>query len=64
MFRCSEFPRSVLLLLRRMLNVDEMYLGNFRKDNDEFNVRLKLWSKTADLFTHKYYELRQFVTEF
>jgi hypothetical protein len=44
--------------------VDEMYLGNFRKDNDETNVRLKLWRKTADLFTHEYYELRKFVTEF
>jgi hypothetical protein len=41
-----------------------MYLGNFRMDNDEINVRLKLWSKTADLFTHEYYELRKFVTEF
>jgi hypothetical protein len=45
--------------------VDEMYLGNFRKENDEINViRLKLWSKTADLLTHEYYELRKFVTEF
>jgi hypothetical protein len=34
--------------------VDEMYLGNFRKDNDEINVRLKLRSKTADLFTNEY----------
>jgi hypothetical protein len=33
-------------------------------DNDEINVRLKLWSKTADLFTNEYYELRKFVTEF
>jgi hypothetical protein len=44
--------------------VDEMYLENFRKDNDEINVRLNLWSKTADLFTHEYYVLRKFVTEF
>jgi hypothetical protein len=37
----------------------------FRKfPNDEINVGLKLWSKTADLFTHEYYELRKFVTEF
>jgi hypothetical protein len=33
-------------------------------DNDEINVKLKLWSKTADLFTNEYYELRKFVTEF
>jgi hypothetical protein len=38
--------------------VDEMYLGNFRKDSDEINVRLKLWCKNADLSTHEYYELR------
>jgi hypothetical protein len=44
--------------------VDEMYLTNFQKDNDETNVRLKLWSKTADLFTYEYYELRKFVTKF
>jgi hypothetical protein len=41
-----------------------MYLANFRMDNDEINVRFKLWSKTADLFTHEYYERRKFVTEF
>jgi hypothetical protein len=43
--------------------VDDVF-RNFRMDNDEINVRLKLWSKTADLFTHEYYELRKFVTEF
>jgi hypothetical protein len=44
--------------------VNEISLGNFRKDNDEINARFKLWSKTADVFTHEYYELRKFVTEF
>jgi hypothetical protein len=36
----------------------------FRKFPNGIDVRLKFWSKTADLFTHEYYELRKFVTEF
>jgi hypothetical protein len=62
-----ESSKSVWISHRNLYDYSmkvKLYLANFRMDNDEINVRLKLWSKTADLFTHEYYELRKFVTEF